>query len=107
MNYRDLFDVADLEASFRFDADKCATEHKLMIILAVNSTTRLIWDQSLSSKRRVQSDAKILADVMLLEYGAEVVNVDGRDTSFSDESIWYSTGIISWTSSTDVNCEVL
>ena len=104
----DLFDVADLEASFRFDADKCAAENKPSIVFTINSTTRLIQQlHPLSCKCRVEPDTDTLADVMLLEYWAEVVNVDRRYTSFSNESIRYSTWIISRTSSTDINCQVL
>jgi len=104
----DLFDVADLEASFRFDADKCAAENKPSIVFTINSTTRLIQQlHPLSCKCRVEPDTDTLADVMLLEYWAEVVNVDRRYTSFSNESIRYSTWMFSRTSSTDINCQVL
>ena len=65
----DLLHIADLEPSFRLDANKCAAEHKLPIVLAVNSATRLIEQlQPLSCKRRVRPNANTLADVMLLEY---------------------------------------
>jgi len=38
----DLLHVADLEPSFRLDADKCAAEDEPAIILAVNSAASLI-----------------------------------------------------------------
>jgi len=40
--YSNLLDVPDLEASFRLDANKCTVEDESAIILAINSTTRLI-----------------------------------------------------------------